>query len=192
MQWRLIGRLETLMKWYFVVCVVIWKLRYAPQINADIIYYSFHLKMLRPDDSLPFYEWRVGGQNRKWDFFSLYGNLTLAPTPPINFSEEDFRWCVMAVAWWILQKGKNIRPVRPFTSIRDRISCLNKPDNSGPAPWIYQRSFAASPRPAMAAHKPVEWVQAVITRFDEQVRWVDSLDGCSNPWQCFRPRLPGY
>ncbi|XP_010775457.1 neurofibromin-like, partial [Notothenia coriiceps] len=31
-----------------------------------------------------------------------------------------------------------------------------------------QPSVAVSLRPAMAAHKPVEWVQAVITRFDEQ------------------------
>lgn len=39
----------------------------------------------------------------------------------------------------------------------------------------------------MAAHKPVEWVQAVITRFDEQVRWVDSVDGCSKLWQSVGP-----
>lgn len=105
---------------------------------------------------------------------SIPDSLTLvSPTPPINFSEEDFRWCVMAVAWWILQKGKNTRPLRPFPSTRDRFSCLNKPVSSGLAPWIYQRSVAVSLRPAMAAHKPVEWVQAVITRFDEQVRWVD-------------------
>lgn len=42
----------------------------------------------------------------------------------------------------------------------------------------------------MAAHKPVEWVQAVITRFDEQVRWVDSLDGCSNPRLGLGPGSP--
>lgn len=39
----------------------------------------------------------------------------------------------------------------------------------------------------MAAHKPVEWVQAVITRFDEQVRWVDSVDGCSKLWESIGP-----
>ncbi|GLD53013.1 neurofibromin isoform X1, partial [Lates japonicus] len=65
--------------------------------------------------------------------------LPWSPTPPTSFSEEDFRWCVMAVA------------------------C------SGLAPRISQRSAAVSLRPAMAAHKPVEWVQAVITRFDEQL-----------------------
>lgn len=159
---------------------MIWRLRYGTQINTHIV--KLLLKMLQPDKSLPFYEWKARGQKQEvWFFFSSTVTWPWSPTPPINFSQEDFRWCVMAVAWWILQKGKNIRPFRPFTSIRDRISCLNKPDNSGPAPWIYQHSFAVSPRPAMAAHKPVEWVQAVITRFDEQVRWVDSLDECSNP-----------
>lgn len=108
-------------------------------------------------------------------------------TPPISFSEEDFRWCVMAVAWWILQKGKNTRPFRPFPSIQDRFPCTNKPVSSGHIPWIYQHSVAVSLRPAMAAHKPVEWVQAVITRFDEQVRWVDSVNGCSKLLQSWGP-----
>ena len=30
-------------------------------------------------------------------------------------------------------------------------------------------------RPAMAAHKPVEWVQAIINKFDEQVRYAFAL-----------------
>lgn len=116
--------------------------------------------------------------------------LPWSPTPPTSFSEEDFRWCVMAVAWWILQKGKNIRPCGPLPSIQGRFSCRNKRVSSGLAPRISQRSAAVSLRPAMAAHKPVEWVQAVITRFDEQVRWADSGDGCSKLWSFWGPSVP--
>lgn len=56
-------------------------------------------EMLQPDDSLPFYEWKAGDRDRKWGSCPLYGNLTLVSNASINFSEEDFRWCVMAVAW---------------------------------------------------------------------------------------------
>ncbi|CDQ76030.1 unnamed protein product [Oncorhynchus mykiss] len=32
----------------------------------------------------------------------------------------------------------------------------------------------------MAAHKPVEWVQAVISRFDEQVRITHRIRHCAS------------
>ena len=47
---------------------------------------------------------------------------------------------------------------------------------SAPASHLGSSSAASRfLRPAMAAHKPVEWVQAVITRFDEQVRWANMI-----------------
>lgn len=102
------------------------------------------------------------------------------PTPPTSFSEEDFRWCVMAVAWWIQEKRKNTRRSAPLLTSRSAFSCGNKRVGGGLAPRISQRCAAVSLRPAMAAHKPVEWVQAVITRFDEQVRVAHSGFGCSS------------
>lgn len=87
------------------------------------------------------------------------------------------------------RKGKNTHPLRLFPSFWDTFSCIDKLVSSGLTPWICQHSVAVSLRPAMAAHKPVEWVQAVITRFDEQVRWVDSVDGCSNLWYPQAPPL---
>lgn len=72
-------------------------------------------------------------------------------------------------------KGKITRPCRPFPSIQGTFSCVSKSVSSGLRPWINQHNVAVSLRPAMAAHKPVEWVQAVITRFDEQVRWATMI-----------------
>lgn len=40
--------------------------------------------------------------------FSQRAAWRCSPTPLISFTEEDFRWCVMAVAWWILQKRKTL------------------------------------------------------------------------------------
>lgn len=77
------------------------------------------------------------------------------------------------------RKGKTLAPFRPFPSHRDRFSFTNQPVSCGLV--ASESGVSASRRPlcaAMAAHKPVEWVQAVITRFDEQVRWVHSPDGC--------------
>lgn len=88
------------------------------------------------------------------------------------------------------RKGKIFAPFvlsRRFgTDFHARISPPAPVPHLGSAPAALRRP----PSRAMAAHKPVEWVQAVITRFDEQVRWVDPRDGCSDPRPGLGPGSP--
>lgn len=83
----------------------------------------------------------------------------------------NFRHCHGGVVVYLIQKRENNKPPPPLSAFTSNKgfnirSWEGKHNSSGD----YQKPVAAASWPAMAAHKPVEWVQAVINRFDDQVR----------------------
>lgn len=79
------------------------------------------------------------------------------------------------------RKGKILAPSVRSHRFGTDFHAEIRPSAAAPHLGLSSAALRCPPAPAMAAHKPMEWVQAVITRFDEQVSGADSVGGCSEP-----------
>lgn len=83
----------------------------------------------------------------------------------------NFRHCHGGVVVFLIQKRENNKPPPPLSAfIINNGFYIRSWEENHNSSGDYKKPVAAASWPAMAAHKPVEWVQAVINRFDDQVR----------------------
>ena len=82
----------------------------------------------------------------------------------------NFRHCHGGVVVFLIEKRENNKPPPPLGAfISNQGFIIRNWEEIHNSLGDNKKPVAAASWPAMAAHKPVEWVQAVINRFDDQV-----------------------